>query len=91
MEVAVRSAYGITVAEFERRWHRATMRRYGALAIATDVTLAGLAVTAVVLPLYVARRRRDRARLARLVAADEATERRQRESALEELLRSADE
>jgi hypothetical protein len=88
MDRAVREAYGITLHEFEARWRARTLRRYGALAVAADLTMALALVGLLVVPLYVARRRRDRRRLAALVAADEAAERAARESALEELLRS---
>jgi hypothetical protein len=86
LDSAIRNAYGLTLAGFEARWRDRTRRRYGGLAILADVTLAGLFVFIVVLPLYVARRRRDRQRMAALRAADEAAERAARESALELLL-----
>jgi hypothetical protein len=88
LDRAVRQAYGITLAGFEEQWRRRTMRRYGALALFADLTLALGLMTLFILPLFIARRRRDRRRLASLIAADEATERAARESALEELLRS---
>jgi hypothetical protein len=83
---AVRQAYGVTAVAFEQRWQTRTRRRYGALAAVTDVTVASALFLALLLPLWVARRRRDRRRFARMVAADEAAERRARESALELLL-----
>jgi hypothetical protein len=86
LDAAIRNAYGLTLAAFETRWRDRTRRRYGGFAILADVTLAALFVLAVVLPLYVARRRRDRRRMAALVAADEAADRAARESALELLL-----
>ena len=88
LDRAVRQAYGITLAGFEEQWRRRTMRRYGALALFADLTLALGIMTLFILPLFIARRRRDRRRLASLIAADEATERAARESALEELLKS---
>jgi hypothetical protein len=87
LDTAIRNAYGLTLAGFERRWRDRTRRRYGGLAALTDVTLGALLVVAVVLPLYVARRRRDRRRMAALVAADEAADRAARESALAAFLR----
>ena len=60
-------------------------------AIVGNVTLAGLILMLAVFPLYVARRQRDRRRLAALVAADEAAERAARASAIEALLRGDDE
>jgi len=88
MERAMRSAFGLTKAGFEQRWRSNTRRRYGALALFADLSLAAGLVVFVVLPLYLARRQRDRRRLAALIAADEAAERVGRESAIEELLRS---
>lgn len=88
-ERAVREAYGITLAGFEESWRKRTMRRYGALALFADLTLAMALMTLIILPLYIARRRRDRRRLAALVAADEVAERAAMQSALEELLRAA--
>lgn len=90
VERAVRLAYGVTLPGFEQRWQTRTRRRYGALAAATDVTLATVIFLALVLPLWIARRRRDRRRLERLVAADADAERRSRESALALLLREPD-
>lgn len=88
LERALRSAYGITYAGFEKRWQERTRRRFGVLAVAADFSLAVSLVLLFLLPFYVARRRRDRERMAALVAADEAAERAARESAIEELLRS---
>jgi hypothetical protein len=90
LERAMRGSYGLTMADFELRWRQRTRRRYGALALASDVTLVGLLVMLVVFPLYVARRQRDRRRLAAMLAADEAAERASRESAIEALLRGDD-
>ena len=87
---AVRGAYGITLSGFEQRWRQRTRRRYGALALVGNMTLAGLVALIAVVPLYVARRQRDRRRLAALVAADEAAERAARASAIEALLRGDD-
>ncbi|HWJ21638.1 MAG TPA: hypothetical protein VNS52_04720 [Gemmatimonadaceae bacterium] len=88
-DVAVREAYGITAAGFEKRWQQQTRRSYGALALLADFTLGMLLLLGLITPLVLARRRRDRRRMAALVAADEAeAERRQRESVIEELLRS---
>ena len=88
---AMRSTYGLTLAGFERRWQQRTRRRYGALALVGDVTFGGVVILLVVFPLYIARRQRDRRRMAALVAADEAAERAARASAIEALLRGDDE
>jgi hypothetical protein len=87
LDTAIRGAYGLTLAGFETRWRDRTRRRYGGLAVLADVTVGALFVLVVVLPLYVARRRRDRRRMAALVAADEAADRAARESALASFLR----
>jgi len=87
MDRAMRSAYGITLDGFEKRWQQRTRRRYGALALLGDLTIVGLISILLLFPLYSARRKRDRQRMAVLVAADEAAERAARASALDELLR----
>lgn len=86
LDTAIRNAYGLTLAGFETRWRNRTRRRYGGLAVLADVTLAASFILAVVLPLYVARRRRDRRRMAALRAADEAADRAARETALASFL-----
>ena len=91
LEVAIRSAYGMTLTAYEQMWVKRTRRRYGVLALFADVTVGSLAVLAVVTPLYIARRRRLKRRMAALLAADEAAERAARESALEALLRGEEE
>jgi hypothetical protein len=88
LDPAIRRAYGVTLASFEQHWQLNTRRRYGALAIVADASIA-LAVLAIVVgPFYLLRRRRDRERMAALVRADEEAERRDRESAIDALLRS---
>ncbi|MDX2184477.1 MAG: hypothetical protein SFW08_10905 [Gemmatimonadaceae bacterium] len=86
LDVAVRHAYGITLSGFEVQWAERTRRRYGALAIASDLGLAGIVLLLVLGPLWWARRRRDRRRLAAMAAADAAAEARARAQALEALL-----
>ncbi|MGH7616597.1 MAG: peptidase MA family metallohydrolase [Gemmatimonadaceae bacterium] len=90
LDHAVRSTYGITLADFEHRWRDRTRRRYGALALVSDAAAGGLLMLVVVFPLYVARRQRDRRRLAELIAADEAAEQAARSSVIEALLRGDD-
>ncbi len=87
LDPAIRAAFGITLAEFERLWQQRTRRRYGALALASNITLAGLLVLVLLFPLYVLRRQRDRQRMRQLLAADEAADRIARASGLDELLR----
>ncbi|MBK8062342.1 MAG: hypothetical protein IPK33_31840 [Gemmatimonadetes bacterium] len=86
-ERALRRAYGLTQGQFEQRFRDRTRRRYGGLALATDATIAALIMVFVVGPFYVIRRRRDKARLAAMLVADAEAERRERESAVEQLLR----
>jgi hypothetical protein len=91
LDAAVRSSFGLTLAGFEKRWQQRTRRRYGALALISEITFGGILVGLAVIPLYVARRQRDRRRMAALVAADAAAERAARAGALEALLRGDDE
>ncbi len=85
-EVAVRQAYGITSARFEQQWQRETRRRYGALALLANLSLAFGLFVVVLGPLIWHRRRRDRARLAALRAADAAQEAAAAQEALEAML-----
>jgi hypothetical protein len=86
LEVAIRRAFGVTQAQFEERWRQRTRRQYGALAIVADLSLAAALLMTIVVPLYIARRRRDRRRLEAMRSAELAAERAARESALAELL-----
>lgn len=86
MDAAVREAYGITLAGFERRWQARTRRRYGVMALATELSVATSVLLLIVLPLYISRRRRDRRRLAALVAADRAAALEDRDGILAELM-----
>jgi hypothetical protein len=86
LDRAMRASYGLTLAGFEKRWQERTRRRYGGLALAGNITLAGLLMLLVMIPLYLARRQRDRRRMEQLVAADEAAERAAQASALDALL-----
>jgi hypothetical protein len=90
LDAALRSEFGLTLASYELRWRQNTRRRYGVLALFGDVALAGVVLIVIVLPLYIARRQRDKRRLAAMVAADEAAERAARSSAIEALLRGDD-
>ncbi|MES2524927.1 MAG: hypothetical protein V4617_19675 [Gemmatimonadota bacterium] len=85
-EPAVRLSFGITVAQFDKHWHSVTRRRYGAIALLSNLSIAVGLFTIILGPLFVARRRRDRRRLEAMRAADAAQEKAARESALEALL-----
>ncbi|MFL5604879.1 MAG: hypothetical protein ACJ8AD_00405, partial [Gemmatimonadaceae bacterium] len=75
LDVAVRRAFGITLAGFEHDYQLRTRRRYGALALAADLSVVFVVMTILLMPFYIARRSRDRRRLAALLAADAAAER----------------
>lgn len=75
LDRALRASYGTTLASFEHDWQQRTRRRYGGLALFSDITVASLIFLVLVAPLYIARRRRDRRRMAALVAADILAER----------------
>jgi hypothetical protein len=88
LDQAVRRAYGEPLETFESSWRAQVRRRYGGLALVSDLSLATLVLLVLLAPLYVIRRRRDRARLAVLRAADEAAERQARLDAIHALLES---
>jgi hypothetical protein len=86
MDVAVRQAYGITLDAFEERWRSHTRRRYGALALVADLSVIAGVIGVALLPVYLARKKRQRKRLERLRNDEAEQERRARESALDALL-----
>jgi hypothetical protein len=86
MDRAVRAAYGITLADYQRIWQRRTRLRYGGLALVADLAIVGAGVLTVLLPLHHALRRRRKQRLALMREAEAAAERAERDRALEELL-----
>jgi hypothetical protein len=88
LDRAMREAFGTTLDAFEQEWQKRTRQRYGGLALFSDLTLGTLVVLIIVMPLYLARRRRDRLRMAALIAADEEQSRRD-EAMLDTLLESA--
>lgn len=90
LDRALRVGYGLTLGGFEARWLDRTRRRYGGLALFADVTLGAFVLLLMVAPLWLMRRRRDRARLAAMRVADAVAEERERASALEALLRSVE-
>ena len=86
MDAAVRAAYGLTLDGFEAQWRKTIRRRYGGLALIADLAVVGAIVLAMLLPLYLSRRRRDRARMAQLRATERAAEEAARASMMAELL-----
>jgi hypothetical protein len=88
LDGAVRRAFGVTLASFEKEFQSRTRRRYGGLALFADLSLVVFVLTLLVLPFYVARRARQRRRLQAMLAADVAAEEAERRSALEALLDS---
>lgn len=74
LERAIRRSYGITLTDFEQQWRSRTRRRYGALAVVGNLALAGTLVGLILVPLVLARRRRDRKKLAAMVVADARAE-----------------
>jgi hypothetical protein len=88
LDIAIRRSFNVTQAEFEDRWRKQTRRRYGALAVFTDLTIGAVILMVILVPLYFARRRRNRERLARMAEVETAAEARERETAIEALLKS---
>lgn len=76
IDSALRRAYGLTLAGFDEHWGRRTQLRYGALAVAGNLSLALALMGMLVLPLFLLRRRRDKQRMASLRAEDSEVERR---------------
>ena len=74
MDQAMRRAFGLTKSDFESQWRSRTMRRYGLLALAANLTLLFALFAFLLLPLTYSRRRRDRLRMEALKAAEAAAE-----------------
>lgn len=70
LEKAIRLTYGISLSTFEEQWQSRTRRRYGGLALVANLALAGVLIGVFLLPLFLARRRRDREKLRAMLAAD---------------------
>jgi hypothetical protein len=90
LDPAVRQAFGVTLAGFEREFQSRTRRRYGALALVADLTLVICVLGVLLVPFFVARRVRDKRRLAAMLAAEAAAEQVERESLLAALLASTE-
>ncbi|MHB8840014.1 MAG: hypothetical protein ACYC7F_13815, partial [Gemmatimonadaceae bacterium] len=86
LELATRQAFGLTLGGFEEYWQQATRRRYGGLAIVTDLSLGAVLVLLMVGPLWIIRRQRDKKRLQAMRVADALQAERDRASALAALL-----
>ncbi len=86
LERAVRQAYGLTLGGFEEHWQQATRRRYGGLALVTDVSAGAIVLLVMVGPLWFLRLRRLQRRLDAMRIADAAQAERERASALAALL-----
>lgn len=86
MDLAIRRAYGLTQDAFQQRWRDNTMRRYGALAVMANMSLALGLLGIIIVPLYVMRKRRDQRRMDELRASEAAAERRAQADALAALL-----
>lgn len=88
-EVGLRQAFGLTGEQFDRHWKQQTRRRYGALALVTNVSLFVGVLVVLLGPLVVMRRRRDRRRLEAMRASEAAQEAAARASAIEAMLQQA--
>jgi hypothetical protein len=69
-DAALRDTYGLTFGQLERYWGRAVRRRYGWMLFLAQSAVLWMIAGAIVVALYVIRRRRNRARLARLRASE---------------------
>ncbi len=85
-EVALRRAYGLSSADFERHWHGRVRRQYGVLSLVADLSVLSILLVLLLGPLWWQRRARQRQRLARMREADAAQEARDRDGALAILL-----
>lgn len=66
LEQSLRGVYVITTSQFERLWRAHVKRTYGWTQIIAQSAFIWLIVTALVIVLFIVRRRRDRARLQRM-------------------------
>ncbi len=85
-ELALRQAYGVTSDGFEKQWQKQTRRRYGALALLANLSVALVLFSVILGPLIYQRRKRDRARLEAMRRADVVQERAERDSMLAAML-----
>lgn len=88
LDVAIRRAFGMTQSQFEEQFRKITRRRYGALAIFADLSVAAIIMMFLLVPLHLSRRKRNRERLARMSAVEAEAEAKERADAIETLLKS---
>jgi hypothetical protein len=69
-EQALSNVYGFTPGQLEHYWSRAVRRRYGWVVFLAHTAVIWVIIAAIVVALYVIRRRRNRAKLARLKEAE---------------------
>lgn len=74
IDQGLRAVYGMTLEQFERRWRKSVLDRYGWLYLVSRAAVFWLAVTILVLLVSIRRARQDRRRLAALRAAEAAEE-----------------
>lgn len=86
LDAALRARHGVTLVGFEARWRARVRRQYGALALATDLSLLVTVVAVLFGPVWWRRRRRSQLALERLRALEAAQDARERASALAVLL-----
>lgn len=66
LDRAIRSAYGMTMGQFEEEWARGVRRRYGWLLVGAQAGVFWVLAAGLLVVLFALRRRRDRARLAEM-------------------------
>lgn len=69
-EGALRQVYGLNLGTLERDWSRSVRRRYGWLLFLAQTAVIWTIIGTLLLVLVIIRRRRDKARMARLVASE---------------------
>ena len=86
LDVAIRRAFGMTLAGFEKEFQKRVQRRYGLLALVANLSLVFLVTGVALLPFFASRRARDRRRLREMLAADAAAEQAERDSIIAVML-----
>ena len=85
-EVAVRRAYGLTSAQFDQHWQQRTLRQFGVLSVAANLSLIGGVFGLLLGPLFYMKRRRYKKRLEAMREADAVQDRERAARALEALI-----